>query len=55
MLIRKLMERPELSATITIMAMLVAGILTKFNHAWWGIAVIVALCFLHIVHSQSRQ
>jgi len=50
------MERPERSATITIMATLMGLILTKLDHALWEIAVIVALCFLHIVQSQrSRQ
>ena len=46
---RKLMERLEVSAAMTVIAMLVAGILTKLGHGWWGIAVMVALCFLDIV------
>ncbi len=46
---RKLMERLEVSAAMTVIAMLVAGTLTKLGHGWWGIAVMVALCFLNIV------
>ena len=45
---RKLMERFEVSAAMAVIAMLVAGILTKLGHGW-GIAVMVALCFLDIV------
>lgn len=30
-------------------------ILTKLDHALWEIAVIVALCFLRIVQSQSSR
>ena len=53
--IRKSMERPELSATITVAAMLMAVILTKLNHAWLGIIIIIALCVFHLAQRQSRQ
>jgi hypothetical protein len=43
-----LTERPELSATVTVVAMLIAGTLAKLEFALWGIAVIGALCLLHI-------
>ena len=29
-----------------VMAILLAGVVTKLGHGWWGIAVMVALCLL---------
>jgi hypothetical protein len=35
--------RPELSAAMTVAAVLMAGMLTKLGHGGWGIGVIAAL------------
>ena len=37
---------PELSAAMTVAAVLMAAMLTKLGHGGWGIGVIAALCVL---------
>lgn len=44
--LRNVMERAELSAAITVIAILLAGGLTKLGYGWGAIAVIVALFLL---------
>jgi hypothetical protein len=46
---RGVTERWELSAPTTVMAILIAGMLTKLGHGWWGIAAMVALRLLGTV------
>jgi hypothetical protein len=41
--------RTELPALMAVVALLMAGMLTKLGHGWWGIALMVALCVLDIV------
>ena len=36
--------RTELSAAVTVTAVLIAGTLAKLGHAWWGIGVMAGLC-----------
>ena len=45
----QLKEHSNLSATVTVIAMLVAGVLAKLDDASWGLYVIVALCVVHVV------
>ncbi|HLG83404.1 MAG TPA: hypothetical protein VKY22_20495 [Bradyrhizobium sp.] len=40
---------------LLIIAVLLTGILSKLNHAWWAIVTVVALCFLLIgLHRRPR-
>jgi hypothetical protein len=41
-----MLVRPELSAPATVMAVLVAGVLAKLGHGWWGIAVVAGFCLV---------
>ena len=36
--------RTELSAAVTVAAVLIAGTLAKLGHAWWGFGVMAGLC-----------
>jgi hypothetical protein len=36
--------RTELSAAVTVAAVLIAGTLAKLGHAWWGFGVMSGLC-----------
>jgi hypothetical protein len=40
---------PNLSAIVTVVAMLMAGLLAKIESARWGLIVVVMLCAVHIV------
>jgi len=48
-LFRNVVTRAELPALMTVVALLMAGMLTKLGHGWWGIALMIALCILDIV------
>jgi hypothetical protein len=39
-----LLERLELSAAATVTVVLMAGVLAKLGHAWWGVTVMAGLC-----------
>ncbi len=41
-------DHPKLSATMTVIATLIAGTLAKLNIPWLGIAMIATLCLLQI-------
>jgi hypothetical protein len=43
----------EVSALITISAVLVAGLLAKLGYSWWGVTVITPLCFLDGARSSA--
>jgi hypothetical protein len=40
----RLLQRPDLSAAATVTAVLMAGVLAKFGHAWWAVVVMAGLC-----------
>lgn len=44
----KIGDHPRLSATMTVIATLIAGTLAKLNISWWGIAMVATLCLLQI-------
>jgi len=48
-LLGQLKEHSSLSAAVTVMAMLLAGVLAKLDGARFGLYVIVALCLFHLV------
>ncbi len=48
-LFRNVVTRTELPALMTVVALLMAGMLTKLGHGWWGIALMIALCILDAV------
>ena len=48
-LFRNLVTRTELPALMTVVALLMAGMLTKLGHGWWGVALMIALCILDAV------
>jgi len=37
---------------MSVAAVLIAGVLTKAGHAWWGVAVIIVLCVHGVVIEQ---
>jgi hypothetical protein len=47
------MERAELSAPMTVVAILLVGVLAKLGYGWCGIAVMVALCLLGTVRKPN--
>ena len=53
-LLGQLKEHSNLSATVTVIAMLIAGVLAKLDDASWGLYVIVALCVVHVVLAIRR-
>jgi hypothetical protein len=50
----QLKEHSNLSATVTVIAMLIAGVLATLDDASWGLYVIVALCVVHVVLAIRR-
>jgi hypothetical protein len=51
--IRFAFQHAEVSAAMSVAAVLIAGVLTKAGHAWWGVAAMTALCVLGAVVEQS--
>ena len=51
-LFRNVVTRTELPALMTVVALLVAGMLTKLGHGWWAIALMIALCILDVRRSK---
>ena len=49
-----LKEHSNVSATVTVIAMLIAGVLAKLDDASWGLYVIIALCLFHLVVAIAR-
>ncbi len=49
-----LREHSSVSAAVTVIAMLIAGVLAKLDNASWGLYVIIALCLLHLVLAITR-
>jgi hypothetical protein len=43
-LLGRLLGRSELLATVTVVAVLMAGVLTKLGFVRWGLAVVAGLC-----------
>jgi hypothetical protein len=41
----------DLSASVTVIAMLIAGVFAKLDNARIGLIVIVLLCVLHLAHA----
>ena len=54
-LLGQLRDQSSLSAAVTVIAMLIAGVLAKLDGARWGLYVIVALCVFHIVMAIHRR
>jgi hypothetical protein len=50
----RLGEHSHISATVTVTAMLVAGVLAKLDNASWGLYVIIALCLFHAALALAR-
>ncbi len=50
----QLKEHSNFSATVTVIAMLIAGVLAKLDDARWGLYVIIALCVVHVVLAIRR-
>jgi hypothetical protein len=50
----RLGEHSGLSATVTVIAMLIAGVLAKLDNASWGLYVIIALCLFHLALAIAR-
>jgi len=48
-LLSDLSGRPERSASVTVVAMLMAGLLAKVDSARWALIAIVVLCIIQIV------
>jgi len=55
MYLRSAIEHRELSAPMTVIAVLTAAVLTKFGYCWWGIAVMVAFCLLGLVRKPKPK
>ncbi len=53
-LLGRLKEHSNLSAAVTVIAMLVAGLLAKIDDAMWGLYVIIALCLFHVILAITR-
>jgi hypothetical protein len=53
-LLGQLKEHSDLSAAVTVFAMLIAGVLAKLDDARWGLYVIIALCVFHAVLAIRR-
>jgi len=53
-LLGRLKEHSSLSAAVTVIAMLIAGVLAKLDDAMWGLYVIIALCLFHVVLAIAR-
>jgi hypothetical protein len=49
-----LKEHSNVSAAVTVFAMLAASVLAKLDNASWGLYVIVALCLFHLVLAIAR-
>jgi hypothetical protein len=47
-------EHSDLSAAVTVIAMLIVGVLAKLEIARWGLYVVMALCLVHIVLTIGR-
>jgi len=54
-LLGQLKDQSSLSATVTVMAMLIAGVLAKLDGARWGLYVIAALCLFHVIQAIRRR
>jgi hypothetical protein len=53
-LLGQLRETSAVSAAVTVIAMLIAGVLAKLDGARWGLYVIAALCLFHVVLAIRR-
>lgn len=42
----RMLKRLQLSAALTVMAVLLAGVLAKLSHAWWGVVITAGLCLV---------
>jgi hypothetical protein len=51
----RLGEHSHISAAVTVIAMLIAGVLAKLDDASWGLYVIIALCLFHLVLAIARH
>ena len=49
-----LKEHSNVSAAVTVIAMLLAGVLAKLDNASWGLYVIIALCLVHLALAITR-
>jgi hypothetical protein len=47
-------EHSNVSAAVTVIAMLLAGVLAKLDDAIWGLYVIIALCLFHLALAVAR-
>jgi hypothetical protein len=47
-LLEQLKDHSSLSAAVTVIAMMLAGVLAKLDGARWGLYVIAALCLFHV-------
>jgi bacteriorhodopsin len=45
----QMLVRSELSAALTVTAVLAAGTLAKLGFAWWAIGVVAAFCLLGVI------
>ena len=50
----ELKEHSDVSAAVTVIAMLLAGVLAKLDGARWGLYVISALCLVHVALTIRR-
>ncbi|MGY3535007.1 hypothetical protein [Bradyrhizobium embrapense] len=50
-----LTKGPQLPASITILAMLLAAMLVKFNKAGWAISALLALCVLQVARGGTGE
>jgi hypothetical protein len=48
-------DQSAVSAAVTVIAMLIAGVLAKLDGARWGLYVIAALCLFHIAMAIHRR
>ena len=39
-----MLKRLELSAALTVIAVLLAGLLAKLSHVWWAVVITAGLC-----------
>ena len=54
-LLGQLRDQSALSAAVTVIAMLIAGVLAKLDGARWGLYVIAALCLFHVIQAIRRR